>query len=60
VICQMDNFPMSLSFTKSTTYSNLCFKVVDGETVIFLLYMDDLFLSGNKNLIAKSKRKLAA
>jgi hypothetical protein len=60
MICRIDSFLMSLGFTKSTTDSNLYFKVVDGEPVILLLYVDDLFLTGNENLIAESKRNLVA
>jgi hypothetical protein len=40
---------MSLGFTK----------VVDGGPVILLLYLDDLFLTGDKKLITEIKRKLA-
>jgi hypothetical protein len=41
---RIDNFLMSLGFTKSKEDSNLYFKVVDGGLVILLLYVDDLFL----------------
>jgi hypothetical protein len=51
---------MRLGFSNSTTYSNHYFKVLDGEPVILLLYVDDLFLTGNENLITESKRNLAA
>jgi hypothetical protein len=51
---------MRLGFTKSTTDSNLYFKVVDGEPMILLLYVGDLFLTGNENLIIESKRNLVA
>jgi hypothetical protein len=51
---------MSLGFTKSKADSNLYYKVVDGGLVILLLYVDDLFLTRNENLIAKCKRKLAS
>ena len=50
---------MSLGFTKSKAYSNLYYKVVDGDQVILLLYVDDLFLTGEEKLILDSKRKLA-
>jgi hypothetical protein len=56
---RIDSFLMSLGFTKSKTNSNLYYKVVDGGLVILLLYVDDLFLTGDENLIAESKRKLA-
>jgi hypothetical protein len=50
---------MSSGFTKSKEDSNLYFKVVNGGPVILLLYVDDLFLTGDKKLITESKRKLA-
>ena len=42
---RMDNFFMSLGFTKSKADSNLYFKVEDESLVILLLYVDDLFLT---------------
>ena len=50
----------SLVFTKSKAYPNLYYKVVDGDQVILLLYVDDLFLTGEEKLILDSKRKLTA
>jgi hypothetical protein len=57
---RIGNFMMSLGFTKSNANPNLYLKVEDGEPVILLLYVDDLFLKGVENLITKWKRKLAA
>ena len=51
---------MSLGFTKSKADPNLYYKVVDGDQVILLLYVDDLFLTGDEKLILDSKRKLVA
>jgi hypothetical protein len=42
----IDSFLTSLGFTKSKVDSNLYFKIMDNETVILLLYVDDLFLTG--------------
>ena len=42
---KMDSFLMSLGFTKSKTYSNLYFKVKGRRPMMFLLYVDDLFLT---------------
>ena len=50
---------MSLGFTKSKADPNLYYKVVDGDQVILLLYVDDLFLTSEEKLILDSKRKLA-
>jgi hypothetical protein len=49
----------SLGFTKSKVDSNLYFKVMNDESVILLLYVDDLFLIGEEKLI-KCKKKLTA
>jgi hypothetical protein len=56
---RIDSFLMSLRFTKSKVDSNLYFKVVYGGPMILLLYVDDLFLTRDNNLITESKRKLA-
>jgi hypothetical protein len=51
---------MSLGFTKSKADSNLYYKVVDGYQGILLVYVDDMFLTGEEKLILDSKRKLVA
>ena len=53
-----NNFLMSLGFTKSKTNSILYFKVEGGRLVILLLYVDDLFFTGEHELIANAKRRL--
>jgi hypothetical protein len=45
-----------MSYTKSKIDSNLYFKVMNDEPVILLLYVDDLFLTREENLITKSKK----
>jgi hypothetical protein len=57
---RMDSFLTSLGFTKSKSDSNLYFKIMDNEPVILLLYVDDLFLTGEENLIVECKQRLAA
>jgi hypothetical protein len=57
---RIDNFLTSLGFTKSKADSNLYFKVMNDESVILLLYMDALFLTGEENLITECKKKLAS
>ena len=47
-------------FTKSKPDSNLYYKVEDGNPMILLLYVDDLFVTGMDGLIVDTKRKLAA
>ena len=56
---RIEIFLMSLGFAKIKADSNMYFKVVDGEPMILLLYVDELFLIGDKNLITESKRKIA-
>ena len=56
---RIDNFLTSLGFTKSKADSNLYFNIMDNEPVILLLYVDDLFLTGEENLIAECKQRLA-
>ena len=51
---------MSLGFTNSDVDPNLYHKVVDDEPLILVLYVDDLFLTGNEKLIVWCKKKLAS
>jgi hypothetical protein len=57
---RIDSFLMSLGFTKSKADSNLYFKVMNDEPVILSLYVDDLFLTGEENLITECKKRLAS
>ena len=50
---------MILVFTKSKSDSNLYFKVEYVRPLIFLLYVDDLFLIGEEELIKDVRRRLA-
>jgi hypothetical protein len=54
------NFLTSLGFTKSKADSNLYFKVMNDEPVILLLYVDDLFLTREENLITECKKRIAS
>ena len=55
----MDSFLMSLGFTKSKEYSNLYFNVEDRKPVMLLLYVDDLFLTREEELIKDARKRLA-
>ena len=55
---RIDIFLSSLGFTKSKADSNLYYKVEDGNPVILLLYVDDLFVTGMDGLIADTNRKI--
>jgi hypothetical protein len=57
---RIDSFLTSLGFTKSKADSNLYFKVMNDEPIILLLYVDDLFLTGEENIITECKKKLTA
>jgi hypothetical protein len=57
---RIDSFLMSLGFTKSKGDSNQYFKVMNDESLILLLYVDDLLLTGEENLITKCKKRLAS
>ena len=52
-------FLFSLGFTKSKSDSNLYYKVEDGNLVMLLLYVDDLFVIGMDGSIVDTKRNLA-
>jgi hypothetical protein len=57
---RINSFLTSLGFTKSKVDSNLYFKVMNDEPDILLLYVDDLFLNGEENIIIDCKKKLVA
>jgi hypothetical protein len=57
---RIGSFLTNLGFTKSKVESNLYLKVMNDEPVIFLLYVDDLFLTREENIITDCKKKLAA
>jgi hypothetical protein len=56
---RIDSFLTILGFTKSKYDSNVYFKVMNDEPVIFLLYVDDLFLTEEENLITNCKNKIS-
>ncbi|XP_059074951.1 uncharacterized mitochondrial protein AtMg00810-like [Cryptomeria japonica] len=51
---------MGLGFFKNDANSNLYFKVIDGEALIFVLCVDDLFITREDHLIDKCKKELAS
>ena len=48
---RIDSFLTRLGFTKSKDDPNLYMKIMDDELAILLLYVDDLFLTGNEKQI---------
>ena len=57
---RMDGLLHDLGISKSTTKSNLYFEVVHNHVLILVLYANDLFLSGAKQLIEQGKRELTS
>jgi hypothetical protein len=56
---RIDSFLQSFGFTKSIADPNLYINIVHNHPIILVLYVDDLFLAGEKNLIAQTKRELS-
>jgi hypothetical protein len=57
---RIHSFLTSSGFTKSKVDSNLYFKVMNVEPVILLVYVDELFLTGEEKCITDCKKKLTA
>jgi hypothetical protein len=57
---KIDSHVMSFGFTKSDVDPNLYYKVEDGFPLILVLYVDDLFLTGDEKLIDGCKRELTS
>ena len=55
---RIDGYLMSLGFTKSDVDQKLYYKVENGCPLILVLYVDDLFLTGDEKLIVGCKREL--
>ena len=56
---RMDRFLMSQGFSKSKEYSNLYFKVEGRRPMMLLLYVDDMFLTGEGKLIEDEKMRIS-
>jgi hypothetical protein len=57
---RIDGYLMSMGFTKSEADPNLYYKVEDGCPLILVLYVYDLFLTGDEKLIDGCKRELTS
>ena len=57
---RIDGYLVNLGFTKSDADPNLYYKIMDDEPLILVVYVDDLFLTGNEKLIGWCKKKLAS
>jgi hypothetical protein len=49
-----------LGFSKSVVDPNLYYKTINGESLILVLYVDDLFLTNTESLIVECKYVLAS
>jgi hypothetical protein len=56
---RIDSSLQNLGFTKSIADPNIYIKIVKNHHVILVLYVDDLFLTGEEHLIAQTKRELS-
>jgi hypothetical protein len=56
---RIDNYFTGLGFTKSEVDANLYQIVVEGKLLIIVLYVDDLILTGDEQLIHSCKEDLA-
>jgi hypothetical protein len=57
---RMDSFLTKLGFSKSHADPNLYYNVMNNAPVILLLYVDDLFITGEESLIIQCKKDLAS
>jgi hypothetical protein len=57
---RIDNYLIRLGFSKSHADPNLYYKFVNNAPMIILLYVDDLFLTGEESLITQCKKELAS
>ena len=54
----MERFFISLGFNQSKEDSNLYFNIEGRRLVMILLYVDDLFLTGEEELIKYARRRI--
>jgi hypothetical protein len=57
---RMDSYLTRLGFSKSHADPNIYYKVVNNAPMILLLYVDDLFITGEESLIIQCKKELAS
>jgi hypothetical protein len=56
---RIDGYLISLGFSKSVVDANMHYKILDGESLILIMYFDDLFLTRANHLIAWCKHEFA-
>jgi len=57
---RIDSYHQNLGFSKSVADLNLYFKVTENHPLILVLYVDDLFLTREEQLITQCKRELTS
>ena len=57
---RIDAYLQQMEFQKSEADPNLYFIVVKGDTLILVMYVDDLFITGVEKLIASCKKDIAS
>lgn len=57
---RIDSYLLGLGFTKNDADPNLYFKVINGNMLILILYVDDLLITGEDHLIIQCKKDLAS
>jgi hypothetical protein len=57
---RIDGHLMILGFNKSVIDPILYYKIVNGESLILVLYIEDLFLTGTESFIVEWKYVLAS
>ena len=55
---RIDGFLKDLGFQKSDADSNIYLKVIKNQPLFLVLYVDDLFLTGENNLVDWCKKEL--
>ena len=55
---RIDNYLQQLGFIKNDVDFNLYYLLVEGELLILVLFVDDLFLTGSSRLIEDYKKNL--
>jgi hypothetical protein len=56
---RIDSFMMSLGFTKSKVYPNLYLNIENDGPITLFLYVDDVFLTDEENIITYCHKNIA-
>jgi hypothetical protein len=57
---RIDCYSLHMGFVKSEADMNIYYIVYGDDTLIIILYVDDLFITGGEDLIVDCKRGLAS